>query len=89
MSDEKTSGISRAIAIAGNQAALSKLIWQKHRILIWQARISDYERAGGVVSEDRARLIADVTGVLLADLLLPRKKRQHRRASGRKAPASV
>jgi hypothetical protein len=85
MSDDKESGISRAIAIAGNQAALSKLVWEKCHRLIWQARISEYERAG-YVPRTNALLISEATGVPLADLLR-QGERPRRRVKRKKANA--
>lgn len=75
----KKSGISRAIAIAGNQAALSRLVWEKCRVLIWQARISDAERVG-YLSPKNAELIARATGVPVEDLVR-QDKREHRRVA--------
>lgn len=62
------SGISRAIRIAGNQAALARLIWEKCGVRIYQARVSDWERQG-FVPKARAELVARVTGVPVRDLL--------------------
>ena len=85
MSSQKVSGISRAIAIAGNQAALSRLIWHKCRVLIYQSRISEGERSG-YVSQRVAELIAQVTGVPVEDLIR-QGKREHRRVARRKTHA--
>lgn len=80
MPDRKPSGISRAIAIAGNQSALSKLIWEKCQFFIWQSRISDWERAGYIPTRQKAELVSRATGVLIDDLLR-QGKREHRRAT--------
>jgi hypothetical protein len=73
---DKESGISRAIAYAGNQAALSRMIWDRCKVHLWQARISDGERCG-YVSFKNAELISRATGVPVEDLIR-QEKRQRR-----------
>jgi hypothetical protein len=86
MSGDKLSGISRAIAVAGNQSALSRLIWDKCHVFMWQSRISDGERVG-YVSRKNAELISKATGIPVDDLIR-REKRAHRRvASSKRQPA--
>ena len=80
------SGISRAIAIAGNQSALSRLIWDKCRVLVWQSRVSDWERCGYVPTEEKALLVSRATGVPV-EALLRQDKRAHRRVSRKKKEA--
>jgi hypothetical protein len=80
MSGDKLSGISRAIAVAGNQAALSRLIWERCRVHLWQSRLSEYERSGYAPLRS-ARLISEATGVPVEDLLRPANQRAHRRVA--------
>lgn len=82
MSGDTKSGIARAIAFAGNQSALSKLIWEKCRVHIWQSRVSEWERVGWV-SKGKAEYVSLATGIPLADLVRP-TKRENRRVPARR-----
>jgi transcriptional regulator with XRE-family HTH domain len=88
MSGDKLSGISRAIAVAGNQSALSKLIWEKCKVHVWQSRVSDWERAGYIPTQEKAELVFRVTGIPVGDLIR-QEKREHRRVARKKRVSHV
>jgi DNA-binding transcriptional regulator YdaS (Cro superfamily) len=72
-------GIEKAVAIAGSQSALARLL------LVAQARVSDWVTLGYVpASRGRAEMVAQATGVSLKSLLRKTKRRKRRRYVGRK-----